>query len=137
MGLVARYQDEACFYFGETRNLAKAQRSRAMPLSCAGDAASAMSGAPGSPAAVVQPSSGRAMIRLPRRSLRDTKRPCAPIYASSRRARPVDRLPQTRATRSEEHTSELLSLTRTSYAVLCLITKKTNTHAQNPTPHIT
>src|SRR3546814_6806386 len=36
--------------------------------------------------------------------------------------------------RSEEHTSELQSLMRISYAVFCL--KKKNTQRQNSTPHI-
>src|SRR3546814_1274600 len=36
-------------------------------------------------------------------------------------------------TRSEEHTSELQSLMRISYAVLCL--KKKNTHDKAPTTH--
>src|SRR3546814_3571198 len=36
-----------------------------------------------------------------------------------------------RATRSEEHTSELQSLMRISYAVFCL--KKTQTHTHHPT----
>src|SRR3546814_6200494 len=35
--------------------------------------------------------------------------------------------------RSEEHTSELQSLTRISYAVFCLKKKKTNTTTQQPT----
>src|SRR3546814_2630558 len=34
--------------------------------------------------------------------------------------------------RSEEHTSELQSLMRISYAVFCLKTQKTNTHTQKP-----
>src|SRR3546814_7633154 len=35
------------------------------------------------------------------------------------------------ARRSEEHTSELQSLMRTSYAVFCLKKKKNKTHSQN------
>src|SRR3546814_4210008 len=35
------------------------------------------------------------------------------------------------ARRSEEHTSELQSLMRTSYAVFCLKKKKKNTHTKN------
>src|SRR3546814_2490600 len=34
--------------------------------------------------------------------------------------------------RSEEHTSELQSLMRISYAVFCLTKKKTNTHDSHP-----
>src|SRR3546814_9012203 len=40
---------------------------------------------------------------------------------------PLADLPCTTATRSEEHTSELQSLMRISYAVFCLKKKKTNT----------
>src|SRR3546814_7243726 len=39
--------------------------------------------------------------------------------------------------RSEEHTSELQSLMRISYAVLCLKKKKTKHHTKIHTPHIT
>src|SRR3546814_7621412 len=53
--------------------------------------------------------------------------------------RPPLRIDGTRAGRSEEHTSELQSLMRISYAVFCL-TQKTTTHstyrAHNP-PHTT
>src|SRR3546814_10426221 len=37
--------------------------------------------------------------------------------------------------RSEEHTSELQSLMRLSYAVFCLKKKYTNSHTQTPTHH--
>src|SRR3546814_10554650 len=40
------------------------------------------------------------------------------------------RLRRSSATRSEEHTSELQSLLRISYAVFCLKKKKTNNHKQ-------
>src|SRR3546814_9667028 len=43
--------------------------------------------------------------------------------------RPIDRLP----VRSEEHTSELQSLMRISYAVFCLKNKKTK-HQHHPRP---
>src|SRR3546814_3482867 len=43
----------------------------------------------------------------------------------------VDRL----ATRSEEHTSELQSLMRISYAVFCLKTKKKNSQCHTTTTH--
>src|SRR3546814_10357165 len=36
--------------------------------------------------------------------------------------------------RSEEHTSELQSLMRNSYAVLCLKTNNTHSHSQSDTP---
>src|SRR3546814_3350208 len=41
------------------------------------------------------------------------------------------------ATRSEEHTSELQSLMRISYAVFCLKKKKKRTHVQNNADHPT
>src|SRR3546814_9473264 len=58
---------------------------------------------------------------------------------SGQRARPVHaaaaaaRYPH-RAERSEEHTSELQSLMRISYAVFCLKTKNTNKKIPNITP---
>src|SRR3546814_4676260 len=51
-----------------------------------------------------------------------------------RRATPVPRVVRDRRTRSEEHTSELQSLMRISYAVFCLkkkIKKKINDNQQN------
>src|SRR3546814_9400713 len=39
--------------------------------------------------------------------------------------------------RSEEHTSELQSLMRISYAVFCLKKKKTDTHHRPPTKQLT
>src|SRR3546814_5466166 len=42
-----------------------------------------------------------------------------------------------RARRSEEHTSELQSLMRISYAVFCLKKKKKNTHNKNHTSRTT
>src|SRR3546814_10838492 len=39
------------------------------------------------------------------------------------------------AKRSEEHTSELQSLMRISYAVFCLTKKKKQNNNQNPPPH--
>src|SRR3546814_7804173 len=41
----------------------------------------------------------------------------------------------TNGARSEEHTSELQSLMRISYAVFCLKQKKTNTKKTNKNPH--
>src|SRR3546814_3894181 len=47
------------------------------------------------------------------------------------------RRPQENEYRSEEHTSELQSLMRISYAVFCLKKKKTKTQAKNSTAQIT
>src|SRR3546814_7106328 len=51
------------------------------------------------------------------------QRPTCPTFGG----RDLDRLYITSATRSEEHTSELQSLMRISYAVFCLKKKKTHT----------
>src|SRR3546814_6884941 len=84
------------------------------------------------------------MIRLPPRSTRtDTLFPYTTLFrslggfapAGSRPAAAPDRfaiLPP----RSEEHTSELQSLMRISYAVFCLKKKKTK-HSYNVTDHHT
>src|SRR3546814_7059321 len=72
------------------------------------------------------------MIRRPPRSTRtDTLFPYTTLFRSGRRARsPARRQHDTRsprprcARRSEEHTSELQSLMRISYAVFCLKKKK-------------
>src|SRR3546814_5944212 len=48
-----------------------------------------------------------------------------------------ERLGLARAERSEEHTSELQSLMRTSYAVFCLKKKKTNSETQMHTHYTT
>src|SRR3546814_2040758 len=95
------------------------------------------------------------MIRRPPRSTRtDTLFPYTTLFRSLRQ--PLHRLRlrdgQTtrlgmagertaglrRSARSEEHTSELQSLMRISYAVFCLKQKNTNTHQYNkiPTPHL-
>src|SRR3546814_1805046 len=60
-----------------------------------------------------------------RRLRQSRKRPAVPG---------LHRSPAVPAGRSEEHTSELQSLMRISYAVFCL-KKKTNTNAQNNTTH--
>src|SRR3546814_9620037 len=60
-----------------------------------------------------------------RRSLRRTTRH---KWASSAALRPAERRSTVRSPRSEEHTSELQSLMRTSYAVFCLKNKKTHTN---------
>src|SRR3546814_5217029 len=49
--------------------------------------------------------------------------------------RPPRRELQSRAWRSEEHTSELQSLMRISYAVFCLKKKNTDTKTARPTNH--
>src|SRR3546814_3968653 len=55
--------------------------------------------------------------------------------AGSRRRDRFRRRPP-RSARSEEHTSELQSLMRISYAVFCLKKKKNKTHLRKvPTPH--
>src|SRR6056297_3885902 len=68
------------------------------------------------------------MIRRPPRSTRtDTLFPYTTLFRSpAPRAppRPACRSRATRTTRSEEHTSELQSLRRISYAVFCLKKKK-------------
>src|SRR3546814_5923813 len=84
------------------------------------------------------------MIRLPPRSTRtDTLVPYTTLFRSVRsathRMSPIvstcrcwvrsRRL--TRRSRSEEHTSELQSLMRISYAVFCLNTKTTYTHTDD------
>src|SRR3546814_1299175 len=87
------------------------------------------------------------MIRRPPRSTRtDTLFPYTTLFRSSG-ARPVsgfskakqsldDKIAE-RGKRSEEHTSELQSLMRISYAVFCLKKKKKkNTKTQNITTHI-
>src|SRR3546814_3314469 len=94
------------------------------------------------------------MIRRPPRSTRtDTLFPYTTLFRSPASGQPAARVGRSRsivaepsfaagsstpppcvqtptsATRSEEHTSELQSLMRTSYAVLCL-KKNKNTHTQ-------
>src|SRR3546814_8684328 len=49
----------------------------------------------------------------------------------SRHAAKVPMRPRIHSTRSEEHTSELQSLMRLSYAVFCLKKQKHNIHAEN------
>src|SRR3546814_2320912 len=61
------------------------------------------------------------------------RKPVADAHGIARSAKqPFARLPQgrRRARRSEEHTSELQSLMRISYAVFCLKKKKNNTNMQ-------
>src|SRR3546814_3099432 len=87
------------------------------------------------------------MIRRPPRSTRtDTLFPYTTLFRSPDRAghRALDRhdrafdarlaLWRTPAARSEEHTSELQSLMRISYAVFCLKKKKTQTNTIHPQP---
>src|SRR3546814_6099454 len=76
------------------------------------------------------------MIRRPPRSTRtDTLFPYTTLFRSAmrrsmrgwRRRPPTSSRPRARCSRSEEHTSELQSLMRISYAVFCLKKKKTST----------
>src|SRR3546814_4193827 len=87
----------------------------------------------------------RSYARPPRRlplapSRRATYRPpeaplaSAPSPGSPRRG-PLAGVPSPALLRSEEHTSELQSLMRISYAVFCLKKKKTTTHTTPPTHH--
>src|SRR3546814_8184187 len=69
--------------------------------------------------------------------IRRSRRPCAGRVGQSVGRRPdgPPRFPcpgSARADRSEEHTSELQSLMRISYAVFCLKKKKQNTHNIQP-----
>src|SRR3546814_3898739 len=73
------------------------------------------------------------MIRRPPRSTRtDTLFPYTTLFRSKDRrnrprlCRPAGRAGVCRSFRSEEHTSELQSLMRISYAVFCLKKKKNN-----------
>src|SRR3546814_1629080 len=82
------------------------------------------------------------MIRRPPRSTRtDTLFPYTTLFRSRSTSRrrstgPTSTFPTTRhaaaPSRSEEHTSELQSLMRISYAVFCLKKKKKNMHTQKP-----
>src|SRR3546814_5948928 len=57
------------------------------------------------------------------------------VVVEHRRFGDVGRHPDDQPVRSEEHTSELQSLMRTSYAVFCLKNKKSNTsHTSTKTP---
>src|SRR3546814_3005168 len=58
------------------------------------------------------------------------ERPCPESASSTDLHRPPPGRPD--AARSEEHTSELQSLMRISYAVFCLKTKKNNNNNTNP-----
>src|SRR3546814_9310767 len=73
--------------------------------------------------------------RPPPGSRQTTYPPAAPSWDRARLFRypapPVRRLRCGQASRSEEHTSELQSLIRISYAVFCLKKKKTTYHMRN------
>src|SRR3546814_4973811 len=76
-------------------------------------------------------SSGRRSRHLRRPGRRDRGGPGRPAAALFRRRLPPDRTRRDRlAGRSEEHTSELQSLMRISYAVFCLKKKKYKTQSQ-------
>src|SRR3546814_1247998 len=55
----------------------------------------------------------------------------APVPLTTARLMPSAECAQPASSRSDEHTSELQSLMRTSYAVFCLKKKKHHTHARN------
>src|SRR3546814_7938946 len=81
------------------------------------------------------------MIRRPPRSTRtDTRFPYTTLFRSRHREIPdschSDRYASRQTNRSEEHTSELQSLMRNSYAVLCLKKKRKrlNRKKDPPTP---
>src|SRR3546814_3912024 len=57
------------------------------------------------------------------------------VWIPSRTERGAGRGPAASPSRSEEHTSELQSLMRISYAVFCLKKKKTSTHRQYTQTH--
>src|SRR3546814_8955116 len=75
---------------------------------------------------LLRPDSPVATPRPTPRRRRHRKSPCAPP-SSSRSSTGTP----TPAVRSEEHTSELQSLMRISYAVFCLKKKKYHTHTDN------
>src|SRR3546814_10524203 len=82
---------------------------------------------------VVPPLPDRAAARLDPRPGREPEvgwlhrhQPHRGAGCDRRELRPLDARAQCRADRSEEHTSELQSLMRISYAVFCLNKKKTN-----------
>src|SRR3546814_5328416 len=82
-----------------------------------------------------------ARLRVSRRQRRDSRdvRPArvSAVAARSPRRRPIRHLRPGRDLRSEEHTSELQSLMRISYAVFCLNKKKhtnTNHHSNTLNP---
>src|SRR5881628_4028470 len=77
------------------------------------------------------------MIRRPPRSTRQsTLFPYTTLFRSpSRPGCPCRRSPRCRGRRSEEHTSELQSLTDISYAVFCLKKKKKISKIQKYVPN--
>src|SRR3546814_8347928 len=77
-------------------------------------------------------------------SAKSTRDPFSPFVLSLSKHRPFLRRPKKRTAlrqaqgeriRSEEHTSELKSLMRTSYAVFCLKKKTTKKHKNTKTTH--
>src|SRR3546814_1041477 len=78
---------------------------------------------------------GRQMIDIQhreRRSLREKRERAADMLARVGIPDATSRLSAYPHQRSEEHTSELQSLMRTSYAVFCLKKTTTNTHTTTP-----
>ena len=83
---------------GDTLSMADDSDRRAATILATGTASRAGKGgqatsACGSPGAVSQPSPAMVTIRRPARSGRQMIAPCSSIQASTRRARPRDRLP--------------------------------------------
>src|SRR3546814_7600657 len=62
---------------------------------------------------------------------------CVHRYACQRAARSSGRIVRSQSCRSEEHTSELQSLMRISYAVFCLKKKKNTTYINTTRIHST
>src|SRR3546814_5768125 len=80
----------------------------------------------------------RTALRPPRPSHRESRSPARRGYRrepTARRGRYWRAPPQRGADRSEEHTSELQSLMRISYAVFCLKKKKNNIKKTHKTTH--
>src|SRR3546814_8814250 len=71
--------------------------------------------------------------RLPHGHLQAPTNPCSSAYSPARDLCSLSRAPCDRSGRSEEHTSELQSLMRNSYAVFCL--KKKTTKQIKPRKH--
>src|SRR3546814_7923494 len=88
-------------------------------------------------AETLEPARLRLELKLSTLGLRPRDIPLVTVEASDRDRDPADKgdvigfAKKTRSARSEEHTSELQSLMRISYAVFCLKKKKTKT---NPSP---
>src|SRR3546814_1746802 len=99
-----------------------------------------MTATPAAAHALVQPLSDWAFGPAPRRNTRQVRiggvavGGDAPVVVQSMTNTDTADVASTVKQRSEEHTSELQSLMRTSYAVFCL--KKKNNKQQKPNTHI-